>query len=70
MNTPELKSFIRHHSNFFWYIPEDKKEDIHPELLLETILNYGSLDDIKLLFQDMGKKNPQKYFLMLKAEKN
>lgn len=69
MNTPELKSFIRHHSNFFWYIPEDKKEDIHPELLLETILNYGSLDDIKLLFQDMGKKESAKVFFNAEGRK-
>jgi hypothetical protein len=28
MNSPEIKAFIRKHSSLFWYIPEDKKEEI------------------------------------------
>jgi hypothetical protein len=37
MNSPEVKSFIRLHSNLFWYIPEEEKEDISEELLIEPI---------------------------------
>jgi len=39
MNSPEVKAFIRKHSNLFWYIPDDKKEDIDNEVLVEFILN-------------------------------
>jgi len=55
MNSPELKKFIHHHSNLFWYTPEEKKEEISNEYLLETILNYGSLEDSLQLISIMGK---------------
>ena len=53
-NTVEIKEFIRSNSSLFWYIPEDKKEEISSELLVETILNYGDLKDIKKLINIMG----------------
>lgn len=37
--SPELKSFIHEHSSLFWYTPEDSKENVSPELLVEIILN-------------------------------
>lgn len=54
MNTPEIKQFIRDHSNLFWYIPEEKKEEISLELLVETILNYGDIKAVKNLFELLG----------------
>jgi hypothetical protein len=54
MNTPEIKQFIRDHSNLFWYIPEENKEDISHELLVETILNYGDIKAVKKLFTLLG----------------
>jgi len=54
MNTPEVKAFIRQHSVLFWYIPEDKKENINPEVLVEFILNYGDMDAVKGLFSLYG----------------
>ena len=54
MNTPEVKAFIRQHSTLFWYIPEDKKEDMNPEVLVEFILNYGDMDAVKGLFSLYG----------------
>ena len=54
MNSPEIKAFIRKHSSLFWYIPEDKKEEIDHEILVEFILNYGTLEDVKELFRIMG----------------
>ncbi|MFZ0280005.1 MAG: hypothetical protein WAL29_00025 [Bacteroidales bacterium] len=56
MNSRDIKLFIRSKSDLFWYTPDDKKEEIAPELLVETILNYGSLDDIRTLMSIMGKK--------------
>jgi hypothetical protein len=55
MHDSELKAFIRQHSNLFWYTPQDQKEDVSDELLVETILNYGTLDD----FKDMTKISGQ-----------
>jgi len=62
MNTPEVKAFIRKHSELFWYIPEDKKEDISHDVLVEFILNYGSLEDVKMLFKILGIEEAAKVF--------
>jgi len=52
----QLKIFILEHSHLFWYTPKDKKEDISEELLLETILNYGTLEDGLRLIELVGAK--------------
>ncbi len=54
MNSPEIKQFIKEHSNLFWYIPDDKKEGISNEFLVETILNYGDINSIIQLFNLLG----------------
>jgi hypothetical protein len=54
MNSPEVKAFIKQHSSLFWYIPEDKKEDISPDVLVEFILNYGDMEAVKGLFSLYG----------------
>jgi len=54
MNSPEIKAFIRKNRNLFWYTPEDKKEEISLEFLVETILNYGDLMAVKQLFELIG----------------
>lgn len=69
MNSPELKTFIRRNSNLFWYTPGDKKEDINPDLLVETILNYGSMDEIKTLIKIMGVKEISQVFFGAKGRK-
>jgi len=62
MNDLQIKEFIRKHSNLFWYIPEDKKEEISHELFLETILNYGTLEDFKELVSILGMDKANKIF--------
>lgn len=61
-NSPEIKAFIRAHSALFWYTPDDKKEEISKELLVEMILNYGDLDAILKLIELMGIKNVSRVF--------
>lgn len=41
--------YIQQHANLFWYTPADKKQDISDALLVETILNYGTLNDYRSL---------------------
>lgn len=69
MNSPEVKAFIRKHSALFWYIPEDKKEDIDEEVLVEFILNYGTLEDIKELLKILGTKNVANIFFNVEGRK-
>jgi hypothetical protein len=54
MNNPDVKAFIRKHSSLFWYIPEDKKEEISPDVLVEFILNYGNMEAVKELLSLYG----------------
>ena len=54
MHSPEIKAFIRDHSNLFWYTPEDRKEDISLDILVETILNYGSISAVKQIVHLLG----------------
>jgi hypothetical protein len=67
--SPELRAFIRKNSSLFWYTPDDKKEEISPEFLVETILNYGSLDDVKTLFKLMGTSEVAKIFFSAEGRK-
>ena len=62
MNSPELKAFILENSSLFWYTPQDKKEDIGPELLVETILNYGDINAVRKLFKIMGIQKVSEVF--------
>ena len=62
MNSPEIKAFIRQNSSLFWYTPEDKKEEIGPDFLVETILNYGDLMAVKQLFELIGIKEVAEIF--------
>lgn len=69
MRTPELKAFIRTHQALFWYTPQDKKKDISDEILVETILNYGTLEDFKELELLMGRSTLSSIFMNLEGRK-
>lgn len=53
INNPKIESFIRENSQLFWYTPDDKKENISEEYLVETILNYGDMNAVRKLFNIM-----------------
>jgi hypothetical protein len=69
MNSPEIKAFIRENRSLFWYTPEDKKEDISLEFLVETILNYGDMNTIKTLISILGVKEISRIFFSAKGRK-
>jgi hypothetical protein len=54
MNDPRIKSYIHKYSDLFWYIPEDKKENISLDVLVEFILNYGDMNAVKELITLLG----------------
>ena len=54
MNNPKIKEFIQENSSLFWYTPEEEKENISLNFLVETILNYGNEKSIKKLFELLG----------------
>ena len=51
----------------FWYIPDEQKHSVSDSLLVETLLNEGSLDDYRDLVAVMGKDNVAKVFFSLKG---
>lgn len=53
-NSPEIKQFIKENSDLFWYIPENEKQNISHEVLVEFILNYGTLESVKKLIRLLG----------------
>lgn len=69
MNSPEIKQFILEHSNLFWYTPEDKKEEISDEFLVETILNYGDINDVRQLFNILGIERMSEVFSCVQGRK-
>jgi len=62
VRTPQLKKYIDDHQHLFWYSPVPKSETVSDELLVETILNYGSMDDTRNLFKVMSIKKVAKIF--------
>ena len=69
MRTPEIKAFILQHSELFWYTPQDKKVEISDELLVENILNYGTLSEFKELERLLGKEYLANQFFTLEGRK-
>jgi hypothetical protein len=61
-NSKKIKRFIKDHSSLFWYIKQDAKESISVEFLVETILNYGELKDVKKLLALLGTKRTAEIF--------
>ena len=63
------RDFIRKHSNLFWYTPEREKQDIGDDLLVETTLNYGTLDDFRELKRILTPKRLAKVFFSATGRK-
>lgn len=68
-NSPEIKEFIREYNHLFWYTPGEEKENISHELLIEHILNYGTLDAVRKLFKILGIGYVAKVFKNMQGRK-
>jgi hypothetical protein len=62
MRTAEVKKFIDDHQELFWYTPKPKSENVTDELLVEIMLNYGSMDELDEFFNVMNIKTVSKIF--------
>ncbi len=52
----EKLDFIADNSWLFWYLPQDKKSKVSKELLLESVLNYGTMDECLKIMKLLGYK--------------
>ena len=69
MRQQARRDFIRKHNNLFWYTPEQAKQDVSDDLLVETILNYGTLDDFRELKRMLTPKRLAKVFFSATGRK-
>ena len=61
LRNPEVKKFIDDHQHLFWCLPAPKSETVNDELLVETLLNYGTLEQVHDLFKVMELKEPPRF---------
>jgi len=63
----QKNDFIAKHSSLFWYTPKDKLSEISDQLLVQTILNEGTWNDVLELFQVVGKESVATTFFAAKG---
>ncbi|MBQ9430632.1 MAG: hypothetical protein IJU44_03685 [Kiritimatiellae bacterium] len=63
------ESFINEHRALFWYTPENAKLDISDDLLVETVLNYGTLDDFRELMRAITPEHLARVFFSATGRK-
>ena len=63
----DRKSFIEKHKALFWYTPEEKKKDISDSLLVETILNEGTMQDVRDLYNVLTIQRVARVFFSAKG---
>ena len=61
-HSPELKSFIKEHSYFWWWVPEERKEHLSLNSVVEATLNFGNINEIKQLFKLIGIEKVSEIF--------
>lgn len=62
MNRKVFKEYIKKHRHLFWDVREDAKENLSVNAIVETILKYGHLSDIRELFDLVGIEQVSKIF--------
>ena len=62
MKSDAIIAFIHAQRDLFWFIPDADLEGISEAVLVETILNYGSMDAIKTMVRLLGLDTVAKLF--------
>jgi len=57
-----LQHFILDNAPLFWYVKLEAKIDLSIEAVVETILNYGDMPELKRLFDIVGIHNVANIF--------
>ncbi|MEI7587706.1 hypothetical protein [Runella sp.] len=65
-----IETYIRQHRSLFWSVSDDKLSDISDVLLVETILNYGTLEDVRELIKIKGLKSVAATFYKTTVSRN
>ena len=72
MMSKDLLDYIQQRRALFWFTPDDHLEGVSLSFLTETVLNYGTLEDVRELFAVAGIDNVAKVFRRAtqKSERN
>ena len=69
MRSAEVKKFIDDHGELFWYSPAPKSETVSDELLVESMLNYGTWEEVHDLFKIVGLRKVASVFYGMTGRK-
>ena len=61
-DTNNIQQLIKENSALFWWVPEDKKEKLPLDSLVEAVLNYGNVKSVKNLFELYGMQKVSEIF--------
>lgn len=68
-HSQQIINFIKRNDHLFWYTPMEEKQNISEQMLVEFIINFGTLENIKELIQLYGVPKMQKLLLEFKGRK-
>lgn len=67
--TDTRTKFIADHAALFWHTPESRKGNVSDALLVETIMNYGTLDDFREMRRVLGEDRVADAFFSVNGRK-
>ncbi|NCD15476.1 MAG: hypothetical protein EOL92_09655 [Bacteroidia bacterium] len=62
VQSKEIRTFISEQRDLFWFVPESGLERISNAVLVETILNYGSMESVRALIALLGMETVAREF--------
>jgi len=63
------EQIIEKNKELFWFTPENQKQNISDAVLVERILNDGTLDDFRELIDALGAKHVAEIFFSSKGRR-
>ena len=61
-NMENKEEYIEKRKYLFWSINDSQKKNISENVLVETILNYGTLEDVRALIELLGLEHTAEIF--------
>lgn len=58
----KIEEYIQKCNELFWWVPEDKKKNLSNDAIVETILNYGTEEQVKELFNILSVERVAEIF--------
>lgn len=62
MDQKRWKEFIARNGEYFWWVPEEAKQNLSEESVVEAILNYGNMENLRELFELLGTERVAEIF--------